>query len=114
MPKFGRRSGFLRFLSDEDCQAIHMSAIEVLETVGMKCESNTIMDVFDKAGAETDKDKKLIFIPEHLIMESLQKTPKKVTLWGRTPGTEIVLYGDYVHYGLGGTPCPNVQDIETR
>jgi trimethylamine--corrinoid protein Co-methyltransferase len=114
MPKYGRKSGYLRFLSDEDCEAIHMSSIEVLETVGMKCESDTIMDVFDKAGAEIDKEKRLIYIPEHLIMEGLQKAPKKVTLWGRTPGTEMVLYGDYVHYGLGGTPCPNVLDIDTK
>ncbi|MGQ4911613.1 MAG: trimethylamine methyltransferase family protein [Candidatus Thorarchaeota archaeon] len=114
MPKYGRKSGYLRFLSQDDCRAIHMSAIEVLETVGMQCESDTIMDVFDKAGAEVDRKKRLIFIPEHLVMESIQKAPKKVTLWGRTPGKEIVLYGDYSHFGLGGTPCPNVQDIDTH
>jgi trimethylamine--corrinoid protein Co-methyltransferase len=114
MPKYGRKSGFLHFLSDEDCKAIHMSAIEVLETVGMKSESDTIMNVFHEAGAEIDRKKRLIFIPEYMVMEALQKVPKKVTLWGRTPGREIVLYGDYVHYGLGGTPCPNVQDIDTH
>ena len=81
----------------------------MLEKVGMKSDSQLILDVFSKAGADVDNKEKLVKIPRYLIEEALKKAPNHIILCGRNPENDILLEGSRVHFGMGGTPVPYIR-----
>jgi len=114
MVKRGPKGGQLQLLSKDEVRSIHNAALDVLERTGMESYSGPILDIFDEAGAEVDRDAKRIKIPEYLIVEGLRKAPSKITFCGRNPENDILLEGDRVYYGFGGTPTPLILDRKTE
>ncbi len=112
MVQRGPKSGHLRFLTNDQARDIHVSSLEVLESVGMYCPSTKIMEIFDRAGAGVDFKEKRIRIPQSLVEESLKKVPKEIVFCGRNPQNDILLEDSRVYFGLGGTPVPYIRDIE--
>lgn len=113
MVQRGIRSGHLKLVTRKQARDIHMSSIEVLESVGMDCPSQRIMKVFDDAGADVDLKEKRVRIPQHLVEESLKKAPKEIVFCGRNPKNDILLEDSRVYFGMGGTPVPYVRDIDS-
>lgn len=113
MVKRGIKGGKLNFLSKDQIIDIHTATLEVLENVGMHSQSDKILKIFDDAGAEVDFNKKMIKIPQHLILEAVKKAPRQFILCGRNPEYDILLEGSRVYFGLGGTPTPFILDINT-
>ncbi|NIN51739.1 MAG: trimethylamine methyltransferase [Nitrososphaeria archaeon] len=113
MVKKGLLGGKLNYLTKDEVMAIHSATLDVLEQVGMTCESIPIMEVFNKAGADVDFEDKRIRIPQHLVEEVLNKTPKHFVLCGRNPKNDILIENSRIYFGLGGTPTPYVRDIDT-
>lgn len=113
MVKRGIKGGKLNFLSKDQILDIHTATLEVLENVGMHSQSDKILKIFDDAGAEVDFNKKIIKIPQHLILEAVKKAPRQFILCGRDPENDILLEGSRVYFGLGGTPTPYILDINT-
>ena len=111
--KRGLKGGQLRLLTTEDARNIHISSLEVLEEVGMSSPSDRILKVFGGAGAEVDHKNRRVWIPQHLVEESLRKVPKELIFCGRNPDNDILLEGSRVYFGMGGTPTPYIRDIET-
>lgn len=111
--KRGLKGGILLYISDEQVERIHAATLEVLEQVGMKSDSEQIMEVFKEAGAEVDFKSKLIRIPQGLVEEAIRKAPKEIILCGRNPRYDILLEGSRIYFGQGGTPTPYILDIET-
>jgi trimethylamine--corrinoid protein Co-methyltransferase len=109
----GVRGGQLRFLNRRQVEEVHVATLEVLESVGLRSASERILEVFRRGGAEVDEKDRRIRIPEHLVEESLRKTPRQITLCGRDSRYDILLEGSRVYYGLGGTPTPFIRDVET-
>ena len=108
----GPKSGHLRFLTNDQARDIHVSSLEILESVGMHCPSSKIMEIFDEAGAWVDSKEKRIRIPQSLVEESLKKVPKEIVFCGRNPQNDILLEDSRVYFGMGGTPVPYIRDIE--
>jgi trimethylamine--corrinoid protein Co-methyltransferase len=111
--KRGAKGGIIKILSKKELRDIHVATIEVLEKVGMKSDSQTILDVFSKAGANVDNKEKLVKIPRYLVEEALKKAPNHIILCGRNPKNDILLEGSRVHFGMGGTPVPYIRDSDT-
>ncbi|MFQ5710238.1 MAG: trimethylamine methyltransferase family protein [Candidatus Geothermarchaeales archaeon] len=111
--KRGLVGGKLRFITKEEVRAIHTATLEVLEQVGVACESKPIMKVFREAGADVELEDKRIRIPQYLVEEVLRKAPKHVILCGRNPKNDILLEGSRIYFGLGGTPTPYFRDTDT-
>lgn len=109
----GPKCKALRFLSRREVKDIHMATLEVLEHVGMHSDSAEILKVFQSAGADVNFKEKRVKIPQHLIQEALQKTPKQYVLHGRNPKFDILLENGRVYFGQGGTPVPYIKDLET-
>ena len=107
------RGGQLRFLDRRQIYDIHMAALEILEKVGVKIESQMIFDIFKDAGARVNPDKKIAYIPQHLVGECIRKAPKKVYLCGRNQEYDLVLEGNRFCFGLGGSPKSRFLDIDT-
>lgn len=113
MVQRGLKGGQLKFLTQDEAREIHLSSLEILETVGMHSDSNKIMEIFNNAGADVDFKKKRIRIPQYLVEESVKKAPREITFCGRNPKHDILLEGSRIYFGLGGTPVPYVRDIDT-
>lgn len=113
MVQRGIRSGHLKLVTRKQARDIHLSSIEVLESVGMHCPSSKIMEIFRGAGADVDFNAKRIRIPQHLVEESLEKAPREIVFCGRNPKHDILLEDSRVYFGLGGTPVPYIRDIDS-
>ena len=99
-------------VNSSEIEDIHSASLEVLETIGLSVNSERILTIFKEAGAEID-EKQTVKIPQHIVKESLMKTPEQVKLFGRNSKYDLVAGGKRVHFGMGGTPVPYIRDIDT-
>jgi trimethylamine---corrinoid protein Co-methyltransferase len=56
-------------------QNAYMQALEIIENVGVRFESEVVRELFKKRGARVEGDK--VFIPCHLMEETLETAPKQ-------------------------------------
>ncbi|WP_343560849.1 trimethylamine methyltransferase family protein [Kiloniella sp. b19] len=94
---------------DEHIEAIHRTSMRVLSELGVKVMSETVMDIFEKAGAIVDRSTGFIRIDESLVEEALKTVPGQFTLTPRNPEKRIVMGGNHMTFGLVAGP-PNVHD----
>jgi len=95
----GRSPGFgLRSLTHDELNAIHEATLEVLQNTGLFVETPEALDVFDGAGAEIDRQKKIVKIPPHLVEDAIRSAPSKILLAGRNPENDKILEADRVHF----------------
>ncbi|MFP4558908.1 MAG: trimethylamine methyltransferase family protein [Archaeoglobaceae archaeon] len=111
--KRGPKIKIHQLLSPDEVEAVHNAALDVLRDTGVDCYSNKIMDVFEEAGADVDREKRRVRIPEHLITEAIRKAPSKILFCGRNPENDILLETGRIYYGYGGTPTPMILDHRT-
>jgi trimethylamine---corrinoid protein Co-methyltransferase len=64
-----------KFVDDVTIQNAYMQAIEIIENVGVRFESEAVRELFKKRGARVEGDQ--VFIPRHLAEEALESTPKQ-------------------------------------
>ena len=91
----------IKFLSENEVEAIYEDALEVLESVGIKFYSDKAFEIFKKNGAEADEKVKIVKIPRHLVKESLKKAPKSIKLYSIDGKHHLNLEGDNVHFVPG-------------
>ena len=103
MPKFnpgkhGSQRLSLNNLTDDELNDIHQATIEVLEKTGLFIETDEALQVFDGAGAEVDRQKKIVKIPAQLVEDAIESAPSKILLAGRDPKHDKVLEAGRVHF----------------
>lgn len=81
--KKGDMKAKIKILTEEEVARIHLKSIQVLEEIGMKIDHPMILDSLEEVGATVDKGRSTVKFPESLVMDSLNKTPKSYTLYGR-------------------------------
>lgn len=76
----------LQFLSEEEIQLIHQSALKILGEIGFRFPFDDALHLLKKAGAEV-VDGDIARIPKDLVDYAIEKVPKRkdVTLFGRDP-----------------------------
>ena len=94
-----RSPGFsLSSLTDDELYAIHLATLAVLQQTGLFVETREALDVFDGAGAEIDRQNKIVKIPPYLVDDAIRSAPSKIILAGRNPKHDTVLEADRVHF----------------
>jgi len=88
----------LNFLTDDELFDIHLATIEVLEKTGLFIETDEALDIFDGAGAEVDRQKKIVRLPPYLVEDAIRSAPSKILLAGRDPDRDKVLEAGRVHF----------------
>lgn len=63
------------FVDDATIQNSYMQAIQIIENIGVRFESEVVRELFIKWGARVEGDK--VFIPHYLMREALETTPKQ-------------------------------------
>lgn len=99
-------------LSPEEIQKIHAASMEVLATVGIKCDYVIARQIFSRAGATVDEATESVRIPERLVMEAIKKAPKSFHLFGADGKFKVEIGGDGPVFAALGTPI-SCLDLET-
>jgi len=90
----------LKFLSDEDVQAMHEATLRVLNEAGVFWTHKPSLDILQEAGC-TVKDNRVYF-PSDLVMDSIAKTGKRPVIRGRNGQVNELGAGNLYFHNLGG------------
>ena len=99
----GLPASLYRPLSSAAVGKIAGAALKVLEQSGMAVYSKTGFDALRDAGAPVDEEKRIVRFPRGLIEDAVASNPSSITLYSRDGRNDVVLEGNRVHYGTGGT-----------
>lgn len=103
MVRKGLLGGSFKPLSEEAIDKIHRTAMRVIEEVGFEVNSQAVLELFKKVGASVDESKRLVRLPQKLVMEFIGSAPSEIRLCGRDEEHDLFLGGARVYAGTGGT-----------
>ena len=98
--------------SKSELYSICSSAIEVLETVGVRIQDQETLQLLRDAGARVDPDEKITKMPEYLVKEALMREPRQVNMAGRD-GTHTLKLGSGKTY-FANQDASFMEDRNTR
>ena len=107
----GIESGRYRPLSATNMVQIDQAIREILEHVGFSEVPPIVIDTVTARGGKLTSDGRITF-PQALFDEFLAGAKRHFTLYGQTPGHDLMLSGKRVYVGTGGA-APQVVDLET-
>ncbi len=100
----------IRFLSDDEIEAIHLASLRVLEELGMEVILNTeALEIFRKAGARVEGEQ--VRIGRDIVEEALRRAPSEFTFHARNPAHNLHMGGNWIVFGPVGGP-PNCSDMD--
>ena len=109
--KSGLKGNYLLPLTKEELDRIHSASLRILEKTGVLVYEPEAVTFFRNAGCEIQEDR-IVHIPSHLIKESIDKAPSKVTLCGRDRKFDFTLGAGQFYGGICGT-APYIIDAES-
>ncbi len=98
-------------LTPSQVKELHLSTLEILETVGVKVMHDEALGLLRDAGCNVDRES-IVQIPNRLVMEAVQNAPSRVTIYNRNGEEVLYLEGRNVYFGLG-TDLLNTYDLQT-
>ena len=103
MVRRGLAGGSFKPLTEEAIHKVHQTAMQVIAEVGFQVNSDTALGFFRGAGASVDQEKRLVRLPQQRAMELIETAPSEVRLCGQDEKHDILLGGNRVYTGTGGT-----------
>ncbi len=101
----------MRIISDEQVQAIHHAAMEIMTSYGMHVQDEEAVQIFRDAGAFVEKDR--VKIPEFLVQDALNSAPSRVVLANQKGERCLFLEEGKTYFGTGSDTIYTI-DPETR
>ena len=81
----------MNILSKKDCEKIHVSSLEILNTLGVRIDHDEVYKKLCDAGARVlDNKIRLVAMSESLVKKALEDVPKKIKFCDRNGGVEEV------------------------
>lgn len=99
----GLAGGWYRPMTEEGVALMHDKVMRTFEEVGFLVHTDEGLDLFKRAGASVDEERRLVRLPRDGVMELINKAPSEVTLCGREEKHDVHLGGTRVYAGTGGT-----------
>ena len=106
----GLPGGQYRPLTDAGVQAIHASALDALEQIGLSQAPASGVKILTEAGAIQGDDGRIRF-PRALVEDMLAVAARNITLHARDPKFDLHLTGTNVHYGTAGAAVHIVDPV---
>ncbi|MBA7639226.1 Glycine betaine methyltransferase [subsurface metagenome] len=103
MIRKGLPGGSYKPLTEESIDRIHQTAMRIIEEVGFEVNSKAALELFRGAGAWVDEGKSLVRLPQKRVMELIEMAPSEVRLCGQDEKHDVLLGGQRVYTGTGGT-----------
>ena len=110
--KEGLIGGSLKLFSEDLTRIARPSCLSLLEDFGMESESDLILDIFEKAGGDVDRDSRVIKVPPEMVEAALASAPGSFVLYGRQPDLDLLIEPGRVYFGMGGTSEPFFWDYD--
>jgi trimethylamine--corrinoid protein Co-methyltransferase len=98
-------------ISDDQVQAIHDTALRVLEELGMKVLLPEARAIYRAGGALVDDDSQMVRIGRDLVAAALATAPKTILLKAREARRDVLLAPGAMTFMPGGG-CPHAYDRE--
>ena len=103
MMRKGLAGGSYKPLTEDAISQIHDTVMRVIEEIGFEVNSDTARELFREAGAQVDHEKRRVRLPRERALELINTAPSEVRLCGRDEKHDILLGGNRVYAGTGGT-----------
>jgi trimethylamine--corrinoid protein Co-methyltransferase len=99
----------MRLISDDEVEVIHLSALRLLEDIGMDVLNPEARELYRKAGASVNGER--VRIGRDIVEEALGVAPREFTMHCRNPQRDIRMGGDWIAFWPVGGP-PNCSDMD--
>jgi len=97
--------------SEDRLEAIHNTALRVIEELGIKVLNVEARQYYKQAGASVDEDSLIVKIDRELVAAALESAPSEFAIHGRTAAHDVKLGGDNVNFvSVGG--APHISDLD--
>jgi len=103
MIRRGLAGGSYRPLTEDSIAKIDQTVMTVIEEVGFEVNSETALQLFEQAGAWVDKKERRVRLPKAKARKLIGMAPPEVKLCGQEEDNDILLGGNRVYAGTGGT-----------
>jgi trimethylamine--corrinoid protein Co-methyltransferase len=103
MVRKGMPGGLYKPLAEEAVAKIHRTAMAVIEEVGFQVNSEEALRYYKEAGASVDTGNNSIRMPQEKVLELIDMAPSEVLLCGQDGNNDVLLGGNKVYAGTGGT-----------
>jgi len=80
-----------KILSEQEVQKLHSASLEILNTIGLKVESEKARRMLAEAGAKVNQETMIVRFPPNLVDESVKKAPQRIVYGARNPKYDLVL-----------------------
>jgi trimethylamine--corrinoid protein Co-methyltransferase len=100
----------LRIFSDDQIEALHDSALTVLENSGLRILHSGARHRLALAGAEVDEATEMVRFDRGMVEQAVTRAPKIVKLHARTPARTVEVGGNHLVFTPVVGP-PNVTDL---
>jgi trimethylamine--corrinoid protein Co-methyltransferase len=97
--------------SQDRLEAIHATALRVIEELGIRVLNENARERFRQAGASVDDESWMVKIDPSLVAQALESAPSEFVLHGATPEKNVVLGGDNIAFVCVGGP-PHISDLD--
>ncbi len=101
-----------RILSEADLQRIHAGTLHILETVGIRVDSDASRKLLKANGADVDDRTRIVKFPARLVEEALARKSTSITLAARDPKYDAKLDGNQSYITANGNGAVTI-DFET-
>jgi trimethylamine--corrinoid protein Co-methyltransferase len=92
-------------------EAIHDTALRVIEELGIKVLNDEARQYYKQAGASVDEDSLIVKIDRELVAAALESAPSEFVIHGRTSAHDVKLGGDNINFvSVGG--APHISDLD--
>ncbi len=99
----------VEILNGAQMDALHETSIRILSELGIRVIGETVLKIFERAGALVDRETSTVRIGEDLVEEAVRSAPSSFTLTSRNEARRLTIGGDAICFGLVAGP-PNVHD----
>jgi trimethylamine--corrinoid protein Co-methyltransferase len=103
MIRKGLVGGSFKPLSEEAINKIHHTAMRVMVEVGFEVNSPAALELFAGYGARVDEKERRVHLSPETVMELVAKAPSEIRLCGQDKKHDLILGGNRVYAGTGGT-----------
>ena len=103
MIRKGLAGGSFKPLTEESISRVHLTAMRIIEEVGFEVNSEIALKLFEEAGAKVDRERHRVCLSREKTLELIRLAPSEVRLCGQDEKHDILLGGNRVYAGTGGT-----------
>lgn len=105
------KTAYLEVLSQDEVRQIHLTALQVLDEVGLWLPSKEVLAIFADSGARVDWAAQKVFIPTDVAERAISCFPSSFTWYSRNPKYCLEMNGQSTHFSMPDSAL-NIIDVD--